>query len=224
MIKAIFYKEWIKTGKITIALVVIMAAFIVYTFLNTLQMFRMSDIHEVWTMMVTKDMGIIPSFIYWFILACGIAVASSQYSSEMTNKRLKLTLHLPLSEIKVVNAMYLYGVAVITAIYILAYISFAVFMSIYFPIELIIAMMLKLTPFVLGGYAAYFLTASVIVEPIWRRRVVMTIITVSLLSIYIIPGGSMSHIYNLWFLLVSALATICCATYSISRFKDGAQR
>ncbi len=223
MIKATFYKEWIKSSNVIKLLLLITLALICYGFISVIQMFNSTAAHEVWALVVHKDMIMIPSLLKWVLLGSGIVIAFVQYSSEMVNKRLKLTLHLPCSEVKIIVSMYLFGMVVLFSIFLLSYVAYTVIFSFYFPREIVVAHLLSISPYVVASIVGYFLTAAVIVEPIWKRRVIAAFTAMGALSMFLVGGHSSAMVYNYSFMALLVVLSVLSSNYSITRFKDGAQ-
>ncbi len=108
MYQAIFYKEWIKTRMILLLLLLVFAGMIAYSFINTAQLFRVAGAVNTWENTIMKDIPLI-SEMKWLPVLAGLLLAIVQYVPEMQNKRLKLTLHLPLPETRIIYSMLVYG-------------------------------------------------------------------------------------------------------------------
>ncbi len=187
-------------------------------------MFRLSGAVSVWTTTLERGQTISPQVIKWILLLSPIVIAASQYLCEMTNKRLKLTLHLPHSEFKIICAMQLFGLCATALINATILIPLWLGLQISFPREIINAEIIHLLPYCLGGVTSYLLTAWIIVEPIAKRRIINLLIGAATLSIFAINAPSpLSYIYATPLLIVIALLAWFCALYSAARFKNGAQ-
>lgn len=224
MIKAIFYKEWIKSRRIISLLLLIAVLLVVYTFTNNAHTLRVTGEVKFWSLIIERDAQIVPDFTKWFFVISALLISITQYASEMTNKRFKLTLHLPISESKIVWTMQLFGLATIAVLYLITFSSIWIGFQFYFPKEIIIATMMQLMPYALCGVTCYFFTAWIILEPIWRRRIAYITISLAGLSMFTIDGISGAYIYAVPTLIIIILASIACSFHSATRFKDGAQQ
>lgn len=222
MYQSIFYKEWIKTRKITGLLFIVFVGLIVYSFIEIMQQFRSSGAVPYWETIIQKDLGLFPIFNYVPVLS-GILFAITQYIPEMQNKRLKLTLHLPLSENRILSAMLVYGFVVI---FLLLTITFAIMMTglnFYFAKEIVVANILNCLPWFLGGIAGYLITAWICLEPVWKQRVFNVLSGLFALSFFIIKSKSGAYIEFFPVLILLIILFFLFSFFSVARFKEGAQ-
>ncbi len=224
MFKAIFYKETIKCQRLIAMLLLLSVALVIYTFLNNSYVLRIDGAVGVWSAVADQGYWIVPNFLRWFLLLVPVAIAAVQYSSEIANKRLKLTLHLPHPETNIIISMQLFGLAISALIYAVVLIPVWIGMLFSYPVEIVTAMMFTLLPYMLGGVACYFFVGWITVEPIWVRRVIYAAISVGAVSIFALEGQSLGrYSYAIGQLLIILCASWVCALYSAARFKDGAQ-
>jgi hypothetical protein len=224
MIKAIFYKEWLKTKRVVLLLALIALLLVVYTFIQTNYFFRTNEPIQAWLMVIQKDAATVPAIMKWFLPVSAIFLSAAQFSAEVIDKRLKLTLHLPKSEASIISSILLYGVVVLTLLYIIPYIVITFGISSRYPAEIVYNMWSQVVPFMLCGYAAYFLVGWTIVEPIWKQRVCNALISLAALSIFTLQTGSVVNNSNCLSMLVIVVVAFAGVFYSTSRFKDGAQK
>ncbi len=223
MIKAIFYKEFIKCRVVLSTLLLIAVALVVYTFISNANLLRTSGAVAVWSQVAEGNLSIFSSVVLYFMPVAAIAIAAMQYSLEMANKRFKLTLHLPLSEIKIITAMQLFGVAMLFALYLVMLASAYIGLTLYYPSQLISAMFVSLLPYVFAGFAGYFFTMWIIVEPTWMRRAAYLFIAICSMTPFFIKAMLGASIYAIPALLLIVAAAKIASIYSATRFKSGAQ-
>jgi hypothetical protein len=222
MIKALFYKEWIKTKRVILLIGILLAASLVYAFINTGQVFRVNGAVQAWSNIILKNMSVLPDIVQWFPLLAGCLLGVVQFVPEMTNKRLKLTLHLPLPESRILSAMLLYGIVVLLACYLVLYLVLSVGMQSFYASEIIGLMAYEVVPWCLGGITAYLFTAWICIEPSWLQRVCSAIVAAGGLSLFYLdemPGAYASFIPVL---VVIAIIGFLFPFYSAARFKEGA--
>ena len=222
MYQSLFYKEWIKTRKIVGLLVVVFAGLISYIFIDILQQLRTAGAVNFVEAVVQKDIFLLPLMKYLPVLA-GILLAISQYTPEMQNKRLKLTLHLPLSESSIISAMVGYGLIVMSTVLIVSFAILLIGLRILFPIEIVCANLLSALPWFLAGLAGYLLAAWVCLEPVWKYRVFNSIPGIGILSFFFISAKSGGFITFLPELAIIIVVSFSFGYYSVARFKEGAQ-
>lgn len=222
MFKALCYKEWAKTKRIIWLLAFVFVAFLIYSFINTDQQFRLAGAVEVWSTIAIKDLFILPDWTDKLPVLAGLLLGLAQFVPEMTDKRLKLTLHLPLPEDKILSNMLLYGVMVLLAFYIITYTILFAGLSSYFPREIMTAMLLRSIPWLLAGLVGYLLAAWVCFEPVWKQRVINALVSVATLSFFFFPAHSGAYLPFLPYLVLFTLVSFSFPFYSASRFKEGA--
>ena len=108
MIQAIFYKEWIKTRWYWLLATLFMIGITGYSMLRIGRTIAIQGIDHLWVVMVQKD-AIFIDLLQFVPLLIGILLAAVQFFPEMQRKCLKLTLHLPYSQKKMVMSMLAYG-------------------------------------------------------------------------------------------------------------------
>lgn len=222
MIFSLFYKEWIKTRKVFLLAFLVFGAFIIYTYINIRQMFRVGGAIQVWTDIILKDTSMLDK-MEWLPLIFSILFALSQFVPEMTNKRLKLTLHLPMPESKIVFAMLAYGLSCLLALYIIVYIAIVGGMGIYYPSEIVWSIFEMSLPWFLAGLAGYLFVAWICIEPVWKQRVFNSLIAVYALTFFMIKAKSGALVPFTPYLVALILVICFFPFYSMFRFKDGAQ-
>lgn len=155
MFSAIFYKEWIKTRRTVGLMLLLLVALLVYALVQMGQTLRVSGAVQAWSAVLLKDISLVPAVTKWFTLLTGVLLGVAQFIPEMTDKRLKLTLHLPLRESKIVFVTLLYGIAVLSAAFLLMYVSLYAVLSRHYAAEMLHAMTWQLLPYFEGGLACY---------------------------------------------------------------------
>lgn len=222
MFTSLLYKEWIKTRRIVILLGLTFICFVVYTFLNTAQMFRLNESIELWAGMIINDFALIPAF-EWLPLLSGLLLATAQFVPEMVNKRMKLTLHLPLPDTQIMACMLFYGIVLLAGIYLLTYLVLVAGLRFYYPQEIVAATFWRSFPWFMAGIYAYLLAVWVCIEPIWRQKIVNAVVGACALPVFFIPALSGAYQPFTVYLLLFAVLCFSFPFYSAIRFKEGAQ-
>lgn len=219
---SLFYKEWIKTRKVLLLTAIVFACFIIYTFINVGQMFRIGGAVQVWADVMLKDVSLLPR-MEWLPLIFSVLFGLTQFVPEMTSKRLKLTLHLPMPEGKIICTMLMYGLVSLLLLYILIYAVLIIGMGIYYPAEIVISMCKASAPWFLAGIAGYLFIAWICFEPVWRQRVLNALIAVYALTFFMINSKSGAYMPFIPYLVVLIIIAYIFPFYSMYRFKEGAQ-
>lgn len=127
MIQAIFYKEWIKTRWYWLLATLFMIGITGYSMLRIGRTIAIQGIDHLWVVMVQKD-AIFIDLLQFVPLLIGILLAAVQFFPEMQRKCLKLTLHLPYSQKKMVMSMLAYGVLALVTCFAMSFIMMGVYL------------------------------------------------------------------------------------------------
>ena len=114
MLKAIFYKEWIKLRWYMLLALIVTTAVAGYCLLRADRAIELRGAGHIWEVMVLKD-AVFIDLLRFVPLLAGILAALVQFMPEMQRKCLKLTLHLPCPQQCMVFAMLAAGVAMLVA-------------------------------------------------------------------------------------------------------------
>ncbi len=222
MMKAIFYKEWIKTRWFILLSFIASTLFVGYGMVRMTRVIELKGAAHIWEVMITRD-ALFFDFITYIPLLIGLTMGVVQFVPEMYHKSLKLTLHLPLSTQRLALQMVGFGFAALVLCFAYNYLAINTFLGVILPYELRSHVANSTITWFLAGLAGYLLSAWVTLEPTWRRRVVNIIISIFVLRIYFL--SSVGEAYNS-FLPLLAIYTIALgllSLLSVKRFKDGKQ-
>jgi hypothetical protein len=222
MYNAIIYKEWIKTRKVIGLLAIIFTGVGLFSFMKMGEEIRSAGMALFWETIIQKDVVLFPYFEYLPLLA-GFLLAITQYVPELQFKRLKLTLHLPLPENRIVFAMLAYGFSVALTFIVLSLPLLLLGLSLSFPSEIVWASFGKILPWFLAGPASYLLTAWICLEPQWKQRILNAMSGIVALSFFFIKAKSGAYLPFIPFLTVFIILAFAFSYYSKNRFKEGIQ-
>ena len=220
LFKALSYKEWIKTRKVIGVLLILTLAELAYSFIEVTHSIRLDDAVNVWYGFLFMDNSL-PTVTLGFPLIAGLALALVQFVPEMTNKRLKLTLHLPANESSIVAAMLLYGYLVLVGLFILSVVVFTIGLSFLFSSEITQLLLSKLLPSFVSGLVAYGFAAWICFEPQWKQRVLNLMVAVGLISVLFVTQLAGSYLHFGIGMVVLVIASFVFPFYSVLRFKHG---
>ncbi len=220
MTKAILIKEYIKTRRAFWCSLLLSLFFTGYAISGINRVVATHGIEHVWLIMLLKDQIFIDAIKYVPLL-CGLLIGLSQMIPEMQLNRLKLTLHLPVPTLRLLLTMTGAGVAELTLIYLIQFAIITIYYSSLIAPEMTWSVLLTSIPWYLAGYTAYFFSAAVCLEGKWRRRILLSLLAVGVLSVYYfqpIPGA-----YNGMLLPALVVTLLLCllAFTSVNRFKQG---
>ncbi len=222
MIKAIFYKEWIKTKWVILFGSTLLLGFSLYLMFNFFRVVEIKGMSHMWEVMIHRDAVFIDKIQYLPILIA-VVLAIAQFVPEMYHKCLKLTLHLPYDASKMIGAMLGYGFVTLSLIFVVNAIVIHCGFYSGFTSEMLARMALSSVVWYIGAITAYFLTAWVVLEPTWKRRIVNVIISVLCLRVFYFAYGAEAYNDFIPYLLLFMIASSSFAFLSVARFKEGKQ-
>ena len=222
MKKAIFYKEWIKTRRYFPIALTVSVIFIIYALLGIQRVINFRGVAHLWEILLSRDVVFIETLTYIPLLT-GLLLAIVQFVPEMQQKRLKLTLHLPYPQNRMLMLMLIAGLSELIVIYLIDYLILYVYLQNILAPELTDRILLTSLPWYIGGITAYSLTSWICLEPTWRRRIIDLLIAVGVVRIFFL--SSVPEAYNCFlpWLVVYTAAAMLLPQLSVSRFKEGCQ-
>ena len=219
---AIFYKEWIKTRWYLLLAFFVTTGFAGYCMLRVNRVVELKGAAHLWEVMLMRDVVFVDLLQYIPLLA-GILLALVQFIPEMYHKCLKLTLHLPYPQLRMINLMLLYGLLVLTICFAANFLLMFVYLQGVLAPELYTRILLTAATWYVAGLCAYSLTAWVCLEPTWKRRVFNLVVTMLLLRIFFLSSEPEAYNSFLPWLVVYSLLCVSLSWISVLRFKAGRQ-
>lgn len=217
----LFYKEWAKTSKVVWISIVISILSLAYAYINATYLIRSNGANILISSTISNGVGsamplnVTPLFL-------GIILAFAQFLPEMLGKKLKLTLHLPLPERVIVMSMLGYGALVLLGLSIMSEIILCVEMAQIYPTEIVKCLAGANVTNLLCGFATYFLTAWIILEPTWSQRIKNCAMAATVVALFIIETRTGAKLLMTpWYIVIVVLSG-ALPFYSTARFKDGA--
>ena len=114
-LKHLIYKEWLKTRwYATIALLLSLGT-VIYIFISIRSDLNLLGAPQYFSSLILEKSIFFGKFKYIPIITA-LLIGLSQFVPEVTDKRIKLSLHLPMENTTVIYSMVLFGFAIITAI------------------------------------------------------------------------------------------------------------
>lgn len=219
---AIFYKEWIKTRWYLLLAALVTLGFVVYSMLRINRVANLKGIEHVWEVMLAKD-AVFVDLLEFVPLLVGILLAVVQFVPEVHRKCLKLTLHLPLPQLKMINLMLLYGLLALLVCFAASLFVMWLYLQSVLAPELYSRILLTSAPWFVAGIAAYLLISWICLEPTWKRRVLYLVISMLLLRIFFLAPAPEAYNGFLPLLVIYTLLLTGLSWLSIARFKEGKQ-
>jgi len=141
----------------------------------------------------------------------------------MVQKRIKLTLHLPLKERTIVLLMLAQGLLSLLLLFAAQIGGVLIYTAIYFSAEFIYSTLITMVPWYLAGFTSYLFVAMICIEPTWKRRIFNAVLATGTIQLVFISSfpGAYSQIIK-WIILIPVFV-MPFTFLSISRFKEGEQ-
>lgn len=220
MIKAIINKEWYKTRKMFAISLIISLLAAIYAVLRIQRLIAMKGMDHLWMIALLKDNSF-ADIIRLVPLLAGIAISVAQMVPEMSQKRLKLTLHLPVDQTRLLMLMLGTGIAEILVITGVAVAVIGFYDSMVMPARLTVRIMLSVLPWVVAGFASYLLTCAICLEGSWRHRIILALAGAAfLLTMFLEPALEAYNSFLPMLIIVTVLLALLSAG-SVIRFKEG---
>lgn len=222
MIKALIYKEWLKTKWFLIAIFTANILLLIYNFFSTAHIFRLAGVHHVWDLIVNRYQFLFSNLKYLPLLSA-IVLALAQYLPEISKKRLKLSLHLPIKQSSAIFSMLFFGILSLLLCFAFQWGVLWIYAQKYFPSEIITSIFLTLLPWYVAAISAYFLVSFISFEPTWKNRIFYFLFSLALLKIFLISSFPEAYSKIWYFIIALSLILIFLPLLSVRRFKEGVQ-
>lgn len=183
MWKALIYKEWLKIRWFVIGFTALGLISTGYVFLKVQHDMEFTDRNNYWYSILFQGHQYF-AYLKFVPLAAGLTIGIAQYLPETGRKRLKLSFHLPLKENKTLLIMQLFGTGSLLLAQLLVCGLFLALSAVFFPSEIVREALVALTPWFLAGFAAHFLAALVILEPVWKYRFFYFLVSALFITVY----------------------------------------
>ncbi len=223
MVQALFYKEWLKVRSAFFVLLAIYVVIVIKIALEISYQIRFAEANNYWYRVIVmgefffNDLRFFPALI-------GLVIAFAQYMPEIDSSRLKLTLHLPLKEDHILLFMVGVGSLVLISLNLLGLGLFSIVTARIFPWEMLLNTWITILPWVLAGFVVYWAGATIFVEPIWLKRILLIIFSVGYLFFLFYTSSYSMYKYSLpWFTITSLLFSILIL-YTGQRFRRGVEK
>ena len=223
MFKSMIYKEWLKTWTAIAYLMLMLIGFTSYDFMALAKNASLQGYGFLRSYAVGKYSILVDNLIYLPVI-CGLALAAAQFIPETYRKCLKLTLHLPMPQLRTVSIMQGYGLVVLLVFFIIQAASLGIFLGHYLVADIVWRILFSLLTWYCAGLCAYIWAGAIILEPAWRMRIFETVLMLALLSTFYLSSQMMGYSCGILPLAtVTTLAAFPLIHYSVRRFKDGVQ-
>ena len=220
MLRSIFYKEWIKIGRTSILLTIVGLLLIAGIYLTVRHDLLLKDAEIYWNDIVYQK-RIYFSIFKFMPLVAGLLIGLAQFVPETIEKRIKLSLHLPINEEEVVLKMLGIGTTVVLASFLLLFAVIYAWGLVYFPSEIVEKTAVTILPWFYSGLATYFLASFVVLEPIWKYRILYILTGGAFITLFYKSNTAGAYQPALLPLLLCVMMASISSLFSIYRFRKG---
>lgn len=204
MIYSIIYKEFLKSYKIIMIFAVILVWSLFDTFLdvkNSIEYMTATN-----AILNISQMGRFDyNYIKYICLIFSIALGIAQFYPEVTNARIRLFLHLPMSHLKLISILISIGIIFLILVFSLITLIYYFILTSYYPQDIYQAINSRLVPIFLSSILCYLTTMIVFLEPQVIKKILYAAITFFTLLIYLAYSQSayfVSYLYNITCLII----------------------
>jgi hypothetical protein len=199
MFKALAFKEWLKIRWTFLGLAAVSVAAIIYISMDISHGIELNGSINFWGYVLTYKIPLVSDITYLPFLA-GVIIALVQFTPEISSGRLKLTLHLPVKENKILLLMIAFGGGLLILLSLVNILLIWLFSLSYFPAEIAGYNAWEVIPAYMSGIISYFAVAAIMVEPVWDRRIPQIIFSAGLVAV-LLAGGDYSCSFISFYLL-----------------------
>jgi len=223
MTKALFYKEWLKIRWAFLIIGTLFILDIIKIALNISYDIRFIGANNYWYQITIMGHLFYTDLNYLPLLA-GIALAAFQFAPEIAADRLKLTLHLPLKENNILLTMVGLGILFLFFTFLITYVLFASVILHFFPMEILASVSITCLPWFLAGINGYLATALIFVEPVWLKRIVLGIITLSYVDMFLYNLKYNQYTFSIDIFIFMTILLVITILYPGQRFRKGVRK
>jgi len=220
MFQSIIFKEWLKIRVPVLISVLTGLIFSLDLYYGLYRGVELSTTKDFWyTILFNRiswysHLKVIPVLI-------ALLISIAQFYPEIFDKRLKLTLHLPVRENKILLQMIGFGSAAMLLIFTMMFALFLFISRHFLPSNLVYPGAVTIVPWFLAGITVYFLVAFIVLEPVWKFRIAYAIVGIHIVAIYLLDAGMGAYqpaIHTL--VLITGLSSLS-VFYSAYRLRKG---
>ena len=222
MYKALAYKEWIKIRWFVLSALGLEVITLIYIFSNLRATLEFNSAVNLWNYVVFRNYMFFDSIKY-IPLLIGVLIGIAQYLPELSEMKLKLTLHLPLKENNIFIFLNLFGFIILLLLFIPVLIIIGIGSAAVFPKEIVFATFLTIAPWFLAAFVAYFFISAIMIEPQWIRRGLLLIVGFIFTKLFLLDAGYGEYKFILFPLFIFVLLFSYLSLLSGLRFKRGAK-
>lgn len=203
--KYIFYKEFIKLKLPIIVVFTVNIAVNIYSFFRIRVGFVMQEPTMIWFDIIQKN-----AFFYDRIsmplIISAFSIGILQFYVEKDKKRFRISCHLPINEVAMITYMQLFGLFVVTLLWIVDFIGVFIISYAFFPDDLVNSIINVFIYKLFLAIVVYMIAATVALEYSWIKKIQILLLTGGVVYFYPVAVYIPSIINTLLCLLITIVA------------------
>jgi len=223
MTEALIYKEWLKTRGTMLLAILLMSAMSAYVIAVVNRMITLQGVGHLWMIMLLKDNMFVDA-LKLIPPVCGIAIALAQALPEMTQKRFRLSLHLPYPNLIMLGIMIGVGMLELAIIFSVPLVAVGGYYSTLLPSQLVRRAIFTIAPWLCAGFIGYVFSFAAALELGWRRKLLIALIGTAAVSVCYLQSAPEAYTDMTYILIMFIIVSVTLPVGSMLRFKEGLNR
>ena len=188
MLSTVFYKEWIKMRYFFLGLLCLNIGVCLKIWVDIRRQLQAEHSEMIWYQVIHIK-SLFYSDIRYIPLLSGICLAVVQFVPEIIQKRLRLSLHLPVDRERLLSIFLAFGLGLYAILAVLDTAAVWAVSRLYFPVEVAVSSLATLFPWHYAGFAGYLGMSLILLEPGWLRRVFVLLVFSGFISLLFSGSG-----------------------------------
>ncbi|TYT74399.1 hypothetical protein [Desulfobotulus mexicanus] len=220
MLRALFYKEWIKLRWPIGILALLGFASLIQAGLGLRYLAAMKESADLWEGLILKQQMPYAGHLV-FPVVCGLVLGAAQWFPETRKRSLRLLLHLPLSEKILIPVVVGTGLLFVCLLAGLHGLGLIFIYSLRFPQEIVTGILWAWFPHMLAAMALYCGAAMVLMETSWWRRIMGACLVYFFFKMLSAGGQPASYGQSIWIYALVTMSLVIMLFLPVMRAKRG---
>lgn len=182
MLYSLILKEHLKLKWLLLVSLFLNLGLCLKIFLDIRQLIRTEHAEMVWYQAIHLHAVFYQDVRYLMVLA-GVVLAAAQFVPEVLGRRMRIALHLPIDRHLLLLCCLLVGLSYVAVVALMDLLLIYVMLRHYFPVEVALASLSTMLPWVLAALMAYLGTVNLLLVSAWPRRVALFLVFGALIAI-----------------------------------------
>lgn len=219
ILSSLLLKEWLKIKRYFIAAMALNLAICLKIFFDIRQQIRAEHSEMVWYQAIHLH-SVLYDNIQYLPLITALILAAAQFVPEMLGGRLRISFHLPMKRDVMLLYSILCGILLYLVVCTMNLLLITLTMRLYFPLEVAATVPSTMAPWILAGLIAYLGSITVLLEPVWPRRIFILLVFATLSAMLFAGTGYSWFAPALYLLVLLAPLSLLAVFESGRRFQE----